>query len=234
MSGKVLGLLAAVVVVVLLGLQLMTSTQSVRPHTPLPEAARKLKTLVLAMQWYEYGNGSCTLPPPAVYGPGGTPLLSWRVLLLPALGHEDLFRRFNLNEPWDSQHNLQLLPEMPPEYAPPERKSAADYTTYCQVFVGPGAAFERSRRLRLPGDFPDGMSQTILVVEGGQAVPWTKPADLSYQPDGPLPKLGGRSPNGFYAAFADGGVFFIERKTTEKTLRALVTRNGRENPGPDW
>jgi hypothetical protein len=59
------------------------------------------------------------LPPAAVYGPDGQPLLSWRVLVLPYLGHAGLYQEFHLNEPWDSPHNLALLPRMPAVYAPP-------------------------------------------------------------------------------------------------------------------
>jgi prepilin-type processing-associated H-X9-DG protein len=59
-------------------------------------------------------------------------------------------------------------------------------------------------------------------------VPWTRPDDLPYAPDQPLPKLGGLFPNGFNAAFADGSVRFINRDTDEAVLRALITWNGGE------
>jgi hypothetical protein len=39
--------------------------------------------------------------------------------------------------------------------------------TVCHVFVGKGAAFEGTEGLRLPEDFPDGTSNTFLVVEAG-------------------------------------------------------------------
>ena len=44
--------------------------------------------------------------------------------------------------------------------------------------------------LRLPEDFPDGTSNTILLVEASVGVLWTKPADIVYDPRGPLPLLG--------------------------------------------
>ena len=46
------------------------------------------------------------------YDDTGKPLLSWRVHILPFLGDDDsaeLYRRFRLNEPWDSPHNRQVL-----------------------------------------------------------------------------------------------------------------------------
>ena len=59
------------------------------------------------------------------------------------------------------------------------------------MLVGKGTAFEGTQGLSLENDFPDGTANTILVVEAGEAVPWTKPADLAYDPDGPLPPPGG-------------------------------------------
>ena len=35
----------------------------------------------------------------------GKPLLSWRVRLLPYLGHQALYNEFHRDEPWDSPHN---------------------------------------------------------------------------------------------------------------------------------
>ena len=53
------------------------------------------------------------LPPRAICDPDGKPLLSWRVMLLPYLGYENLFALFRLDQPWDSRHNKRLLPFMP-------------------------------------------------------------------------------------------------------------------------
>src|SRR5262249_47678193 len=57
-------------------------------------------------------------PPPAVYAKDGKALLSWRVLILPYLSEEALFREFSLSEPWDSETNKKLLDKMPSVYAP--------------------------------------------------------------------------------------------------------------------
>ncbi len=50
---------------------------------------------------------------PAYFDAEGKPWLSWRVHLLPFLGYQSLYERFNLNESWDSANNLPLLDEMP-------------------------------------------------------------------------------------------------------------------------
>jgi Protein of unknown function (DUF1559) len=74
-----------------------------------------LGSLGKAMHNYQTKHGR--LPPAAVYSEDGTPLLSWRVLLLPHLQHGELFQKFNLDEPWDSPQNLALLAKMPDEYS---------------------------------------------------------------------------------------------------------------------
>jgi hypothetical protein len=70
------------------------------------------------------------------------------------------------------------------------------------------------------------MSNTFLVVEAGKPVPWTKPEDLCYDPDGPLPELDCIFTDGFRAAMADGSVRSISKQASEATLRAAITRNG--------
>lgn len=178
------------------------------------------------------------MPPAVVYGKDGEPLYSWRVLILPFIEQEALLKEFHLDEPWDSPHNIALLPRMPRTYALPPRSAAKvkvppDHTIM-HVFIGKRAAFEGSEGLRFPQDFPDGSSNTILLIEAGEPVPWTKPEDLPYDPDQPLPDL--RSPfrGGFRVNMADGSMRWVSRDVSERTLRAAITRNGGEQLGPDW
>ena len=75
--------------------------------------------------------------------PSSKPLLSWRVHLLPYIGHEALFRQFKLNEPWDSPSNRALLSQMPDVYITPEaRKLAGEGRTFYRGFSQEGGAFE--------------------------------------------------------------------------------------------
>jgi hypothetical protein len=116
-------------------------------------------------------------------------------------------------------------------------------STYYQVFVGPGAAFEGKTGLKAPTDFPDGIQNTILVAEARDPVPWTMPVDLPYAASQPLPELGaphrkrmGRlqwgnfKPAGFTAALADGSVRWFGPEIPEDGLRGWITRNGGEIP----
>jgi hypothetical protein len=166
-------------------------------------------------------------PEATAFSKEGKPLYSWRVLLLPFIEEEQLFKEFRLDEPWDSEHNKALIPRMPAAYAPVIGKHKGKYVTHYQVLVGGGAMFEEMKKIA-EADIQDGPANTIMIVEAEEAVPWTKPDDLVYDSKKPLPKFGGLFKDGFHAAFADGTVRFIKKDTDEKLLRALITRAGGE------
>jgi hypothetical protein len=200
----------------------------VRQAASRMQSVNNLKQLALAM--HNYHDANRTFPPAAIYDKDGKALLSWRVLLLPFLEQDMLFKEFRLNEAWDSPHNKKLLEKMPKVYALPGGKGQHKHGTFYQVFHGKAAAFEGKSGLRIP-DFTDGTSNTILVVEAARDVPWTKPEDIPFDPTKDVPKLGGHFPNGFSAAFADGSVRFLQSGINKDTLKALVTRNGGEVVG---
>jgi hypothetical protein len=90
------------------------------------------------------------------------------------------------------------------------------------------------------------LSNTIFVAEARDPVPWSKPADLVYDPNGLLPAFGGRfgkqnthfrwrfdadKTPGFGIGFGDGVSSFVRSDADERILRALITRNGGETEG---
>jgi hypothetical protein len=111
--------------------------------------------------------------------------------------------------------------------APPGMGAAAG----AAVDSGPSAAFVKGKAGRMV-DFLDGTSNTILIVEAGNPVPWTKPEDLRYAEDEPLPELGGLFPDAIHAVFADGAVHTLMREYDEQHLRYAITRDD-GNP-LDW
>ena len=171
-------------------------------------------------------------------GQPGTALLSWRVLILPYLERGDLYEQFNLDEPWDSPHNLALLRYMPQIYAcRPGQSEAPNHTCY-QVFVTedeqrhegesvPQSPFRidgRSCGLDIISSY-DGSARTILVVEAQDCVPWTKPEDLPYTSGKTLPRLGGHFRRGFNAVFCDGHVEHIPAHLDESSVRRMISYN---------
>jgi hypothetical protein len=192
---------------------------------------QKLSSLAWAM--INYHNANKVLPAHASYK-DGKPLLSWRVHLLPYLGHANLYKQFKLDEPWDSEHNKKLLRYMPGEYYPVGGvKTEKEFATFYQVLTGAQTAFPGDKALALK-DFTDGTANTLLIVEAKKAVPWTKPEDVPYDPTKPVPRLGGLFPNGFNAALANGVVRFVPSTVSEATLRAAITPAGKDVLGADW
>jgi hypothetical protein len=186
---------------------------------------------------FSYHDAHGRLPPAVIRGPNGKPLYSWRVAILSYVDAGPLYNEFHLDEPWDSPHNITLLPKMPPCYAGPGRRRAGTippFHTIIHVFVGKGTPFEGDLGLNLRNDFPDGLANTLLVVETGKPVPWSKPGDLSYDPDQPLPDLKGYFHDGFWAVTANYKRRWVKNEMSEATLRALITRNGNDQPGDDW
>ena len=185
---------------------------------------------------HAYHDKHGQLPPAVVCGADGRPLHSWRVLILPYIEQGELYKQFKLDEPWDSPHNIQLLCKMPPAYEPLPSKARTmpPFHTICHVFVGKGTAFEGPNGLRLKEDFPNGTHNTILIVEAGKPVPWTKPENLIYDPQGPLPELKGVFKDRFRVALASGSPRSIALTMSEKTLRAAINRNNSDPLAPEW
>jgi Protein of unknown function (DUF1559) len=197
-----------------------------------PEARSKstnnLKHIALA--FHNYHASKNAFPAAAVLGADNTPLLSWRVLILPYIEQQPLFDEFHLDEAWDSPHNKGLLAKMPSIYAPVVVKEGMpENSTYYQGFKGAGCVFEGENGQGI-ATITDGTSNTLMVVEADKLVPWTKPVDLIVDDDKekPLPKIGGQFEAGTTAAFCDGAVRFLKKEIAPETLRALITRNGGE------
>jgi hypothetical protein len=196
-----------------------------------------LRQMALAMINFSDATGG-GLPANAIVDKAGKPLLSWRVAILPYIEENPVYMQFKLDEPWDSKHNKKLLERMPKIYAPTiTGKPAKANSTYYQLFTGPDTPFNpksirgngaSSFGPRFPAQFTDGTSNTILIVEAGKPVEWTKPDDTVYDAKKPIPKLGGLFREGFHIALADGSSRFIGRKFDEMMLRAAITPSGGE------
>jgi prepilin-type processing-associated H-X9-DG protein len=215
---------------------LFLATPSIGPVMHRMRSSNNLRSIGTAIHSYHDVNHKL---PSAIRDRNGKPLLSWRVAILPYIEGDNMLPEFHVSEPWDSPHNLTLLDQMPAIYrSPREKKSSGTTMTYYRFVTGPGTAFEREGITI--DDIKDGLSNTIFVLEAGDAVPWTKPDEWEYRADQPLPPVGGifgppkwyeirrGHQNGTNVVFGDGSVWFLPRDTPEQTWRAFITRDGGE------
>ncbi len=164
------------------------------------------------------------------YAKDGTPLLGWRVHILPYIEQQALHQKFKLDEPWDSPANKPWSETVVRVYQKPGRPTDQPWETYYRTFTSPKDAGEHRAWLtdgetKGPGiaHITDGTSNTFMVVEAGEAVPWAKPADLPYDGKLPLPRLGG-SGGSFSVVFGDGSTRTFRRSSFDDvTLRRCIS-----------
>ncbi|MDB5308458.1 MAG: hypothetical protein JWO38_2660 [Gemmataceae bacterium] len=192
-------------------------------------AENNMKQILLGVISYSDANNRM---PSNSYDKDGKPLLSWRVQILPYIEQSNVYQQFKLDEPWDSDNNKPLSQIVVKVFQVPGRPAGQPWETYFRAFVGPKGVKPEHRPWLVEGEskgpafpaaFPDGTSNTWLVVEAAEAVPWAKPDDLPYDGVLPLPKLGG--PGGVYVAgFGDGSVRTFRRgQIDEQNMRFLIS-----------
>jgi len=150
-----------------------------------PQAARyarcrnNLQRITQAMLRYGEIHGS--LPPPFTRGPDGTPLHSWRTVILPHLGEEKFFSAIDLSKPWDDPANARARRSMPEVYACPSSQASAGRTTY-MVVVAPESCFRADGPVALE-DLAEAAPETLLVGDFSwrRAVDWMAPQDIDME-----------------------------------------------------
>ncbi len=194
------------------------------------QSQNNLKQIGLAMHNYENTFGK--LPPAAICDKNGKPLLSWRVAILPFIEQDNLYRQFRLDEPWDSEHNKKLAMVAVPTLMLPGDKLKREFpSTYYRVFYGNDAMFDLKNGTKF-AQVTDGLSNTIMVVEASEAVPWTKPDELEYDPK-QTPKLGYLFGDRCNALFGDGHVYALKKSVKTQKLHLLIQKSDGIPVDPD-
>jgi Protein of unknown function (DUF1559) len=205
----------------LAGSMMAPAVGKIRESADRLKSANNLKQIGLALHNYHDTFG--TMPAAAVVDKKGKPQLSWRVMILPFIEQDNLYKQFHLDEPWDSEHNKQFVDKMPKIFGLPNMMSKPGHTHY-RVFVGNGAMWDWVQGTKF-ADITDGLSNTWMVVEAEEGVPWSKPDELEFDPKKELPKLG-KAFKGFHVLYGDGSVRFY--KDVPKFAKEMITKAGGE------
>ncbi len=188
----------------------------------------------IALAFHNFQDSHRKFPAAYTTDDKGQPLLSWRVHLLPYLEQQELYEQFHLDEAWDSAHNKALLEKMPDVFKHPASQSSVEMTSYLAV-IGDDAIFtapndtggNRPEGKISFANVVDGTSNTVMMVEvnSENAVPWTKPSDLTNDAKLVLEKTKGLHADGkFLIAMTDGSVQTLG-KITEADLQAILKIN---------
>jgi len=235
--------------IALIGLVFYLLLPDIGSHAPgrRAQCMNNLRDVALALQNYHSTYGC--FPPAYVTDAQGNRMHSWRVLILPFLDEDALYKQYRLNEPWNGPNNSKLAKLMPRIYRCPNSPQGVAMTDYVAV-VGSRTAWPGSKSRRL-SEITDGASVTLLVVESSNSgINWMEPRDLDFDQmsmtvnsasgvgiSGQHPKSSRfprQEPTGACAAMADGSVHFLPNDLSSETLKALLTVDGDETANIDW
>ncbi len=202
------------------------------------ESRKKLRDIGIALHGYENAHKQFPVAHSdgrTIDGSPQTVARSWRVAILPYMNQTKLYEQVHLDEDWDSEHNLKLLDQMPEIFRAPGASKESIETPFLAIVGSQTVISKSGTKMR---DIQDGTSNTIMLIETEKLVPWTKPEDINFEPEGEMPKLepkyGGNLNvgHGFHVAFADNSIKLIKSYTSARDLRAFFTRSGNEQPRP--
>jgi prepilin-type processing-associated H-X9-DG protein len=203
------------------------------------ECDNNLKQIAMAM--HSYAQRYKCIPPAFVPDKNGKPMHSWRVLLLPYLGEDSLYREYRFDEPWNSPHNKALAARMPQVYRCPGNPREEGTLTSYAMLVGPHAISDGPTG-RSINAVRDGLTNTIMLVEAvDSGIAWLEPRDVraeglrfhirsarEIERHAADNEISSGHTGGANVAFADGSVQFLSAATDPKVLRAMATIDGRE------
>jgi hypothetical protein len=198
---------------------------------------RNLEQIARAMHNYAQRYG--TLPPAYIADSQGKPMHSWRVLLLPFLSEETLYKKYSFDEPWDGPNNRKLHDEIMRAYACiSDARTRADRTMTSYVVVtGEDTPFRGPRSTKF-SDFRKPLKDVVLVIEmANSGIHWMEPRDLPItemdfkingQPGKSLSSCHGSSWQYSYgpvvcAVYADGHAEYVPLALPPDALRKSLT-----------
>lgn len=207
------------------------------PNVGVGGAANRAKAMnnfkQIGLAFHNYHSVHNRFPPAVIRDQSGRALRSWRVELLPYLEQDNLYKQLRLTEPYNHPVNRRLLSRTPDVFQLPGVAAAPD-ATFIQVFTGPDTPFN-DRMGATIAQFPDGLSNTILVAEANQPVNWAAPNDIVYNSQlSPRSLLGRHYGQDTIVLVGDGSVRPLRPTVSPNTLRLAINPRDGMPLGADW
>ena len=201
-----------------------------------PETRQHLEAIGLAITNFE--DEERVFPSSTTKSDGGDAETSWRIAILPYLGHESLYDSYDQSLPFDAPINQLHQKQRPAEFVCPLANLADKTQTTFVMPVGPGTMGD-GNELTL-SDVLDGRSTTIFAIDSyAHPTVWTSPQDVAVQPvtkwvPGEQPAFQGFEPfisdahgGAVTVLCADGSVKTVHAsKMTPYTFNSALTRDG--------
>lgn len=206
------------------------SVGSIREAARQTHAMNNLKQLGVALHNYQDVYGS--FPPAVVEDEDGEALYSGRVLLLPFLEQEALYRSFDLAQAWDSPRNRWISDTTLKVFQDPSADGTNPGRTDYVFITGKGTIFEEGKNVKIT-DVLDGLSQTMMMVtvnKSGKC--WAQPFDFDLTMPTSLP--GTNHSNNTLILFGDGSVRAMSTTVPPTEVRAMATAAGGEHIPTLW
>jgi hypothetical protein len=229
-GSKIVMILVIVFVVLLLvcglgGYLVYFSMGKVREAAARVNEQNNMKQVSLGLINHSQANGR----PPRADGD-----ISWRVHVLPYIEQGALHNQFDTNSAWNKGRNQQLGETIIKTYQSPLDDPPTNQTHY-RVFTGEGSSFDTNLWGRpYPSFLQDGTSNTIMIIETAETVPWSAPKEVLLQKGGQFPEFGHPKRPQVLVATWDGAVKTSDKKGLDAAkIRALATAAGGEAIG-EW
>ncbi len=199
--------------------------------------AQNIRQVALALS--QYHEAYRCFPPAYVADDRGTPLYSWRVLILPFMDQGDIYNSFNLGQSWDSPENRPLSQTYIKAFRCPH--SGGDWKTFSTSYVvitGKDTLFPAGKITSIANISKDPSSAILVAEVADSSIHWAEPKDLDRDTmsflvnDASRPSLGSNHEGGPYVAFVDATVRQLDSSRSPAVVKAMTTRHGGETIDP--
>lgn len=188
-----------------------------------PKMTPQMKGRQIALGMLNYESAYKRFPPHTIRDENGKALFSGLTAILPFIEQNNISRSLRMDEPWDSEHNL--------EFSQRPIEVFADVTGDGRIRmpVFPGSIWDTDEGTSL-GRVTDGTSNTILLI---QAPPnsdqsWADPTPWKISESNPMKDVFGDRDEAVFIMADSSAVVIKKKDMTNEKLKAMLTMNGGE------